>query len=812
MDRIGPPASGVGLTAAEVRARVEQGLANTGLERPSRSFREIVRANLLTRFNYLIGALLVVILVVAPIQDALFGLVAIANTLIGIAQELRAKWTLDRLSLIGAPQVRVVRDGLVREVDVDEVVRDDVIEVGAGDQMVVDAVTLEANGLELNEALVTGESDPVLKHAGDDILSGSFVAAGSGRVRATRVGTASFAGRLTEEARHFQLAQSELRVGIDRVLQVVTWLLLPVAVLLVVTQLRTQSLYAALAGSVAGTVAVIPEGLVLLTSLAFAASVIRLGRRNVLVQELPAVETLARVDVVCFDKTGTLTRGDIRLHEVDVIGDAAEVERALAALAANDPEPNATMAAVAAAYPTPPTWRPTVVTPFSSARKWSAVGFAGEGTWVFGAPDVLMAAVGADGDLSARVDAAVQTGHRVVLLARGDGPVVDQRLPADLRPEAVVLFNETLREDAVATLEFFAQQEVRAVLISGDHPRTVSAVARRVGIADPSAVTGAELPADPALLGDLVDQRRVFARVTPDDKRLIIGAMQSRGHVVAMTGDGVNDVLALKDADIGIALGHGAPATRNVAQVVLLGGDFSSLPDLVAEGRRVIANIERVANLFLTKTVYAILLAVAIGVAQLPFPFLPRHLSLVGALTIGIPAFVLALEPNDRRARRGFLLRAVAFSLPVGIAAAVSTFAAFWIAQTVEVVGLEEARTTATVTLFGLGVLVLRLLSRPLNGLRRALVYGAVVAFLVVALVPTLSDFFALHLPHTVLVLAAIGIVAVAGVVMEMAAEALEIRLHPAALTQRLRPRRRRDRARRRDRRSGAGSPGRGAR
>ncbi|MBS3940558.1 MAG: HAD-IC family P-type ATPase, partial [Actinobacteria bacterium] len=655
------------------------------------------------------------------------------------------------------------------------------------EQMVVDAVTLDAHGLELNEALVTGESDPVLKRPGDPVLSGSFVAAGTGRVRATRLGTDSFAGRLTEEARHFELARSELRAGIDRVLVVVTWLLVPVVVLLVVSQLRTQGVKEALAGSVAGTVAIIPEGLVLLTSLAFAASVIRLGRRNVLVQELPAVETLARVDVVCFDKTGTLTAGDIRVHAVEVLDGVTEAEPALAALAANDPEPNATMVAVGEAYPTPPRWQVTATVPFSSARKWSAATFAGRGSWVLGAPDVLLDAVDGGGDLGHRIEAATRAGHRVVLLAHSQRVPAGQHLPPDLRAAAIVTCNETLREDAIATIDYFRRQDVRAVLISGDHPRTVAAVAQRVGIEDPlGPITGAELRSDPDRLSELVEEHRVFARVTPDDKRSIVGAMQDLGHVVAMTGDGVNDVLALKDADIGIALGNGAAATRNVAQVVLLDNDFAALPDLVAEGRRVIANIERVANLFLTKTVYALLLAVAIGIAQLPFPFLPRHLSLVGGLTIGVPAFVLALEPNGKRARRGFLLRALAFSLPVGIAAAVATFAAFWIAQTIEMVDIAEARTTATVTLFGLGVLVLRLLSRPLNALRRSLVYGAVVAFLVVATVPTLSDFFALHLPHAVLVLAAIGIIAVAGVAMEMAAEALEIRLRPLDLRRRL--------------------------
>jgi cation-transporting P-type ATPase E len=773
---LSPPAGqAVGLTTAEVSERVDRGLANEGLRAPSRSVREIVRANVLTRFNYLIGGLLVVILLVAPPQDALFGLVALANTLIGIGQEVRAKRTLDRLSVIGAPRVRVLRDGHVQDVDAAEVVLDDVIEIGPGDQLVVDARTLRSSGLELNESLVTGESDPVPKQPGDEVLSGSFVAAGSGQVHATRVGLASFAGRLTEEARHFELARSELRASIDRVLLVVTWVLVPTAVFLLVSQLRhTQGVREALAGSVAGTVAIIPEGLVLLTSVALAASVVRLGRQQVLVQELPAVETLARVDVVCFDKTGTLTAGDIRVHEVESLVASPGIDEALGSLAASDPRPNATLRAIAAAFGPSATWTPTATVPFSSARKWSAASFGGQGSWVLGAPDVLMAAAPDDRALRARVDRAVETGQRVILLAHSDEFLADHQLPGGLRPHALVTLTETLRPDAVDTLDYFDQQGVRALLLSGDHPRTVAAVARQVGIPEGAgAVSGADLPEDEELLADLAEERRVFARVTPDHKRALIRALQSRGHVVAMTGDGVNDVLALKDADIAIALGNGAPATRNVAQLVLLDEDFAALPDVVAEGRRVIGNIERVANLFLTKSVYATLLAISIGIAQLPFPFLPRHLSLVGGLTIGIPAFFLALEPNQRRAETGFLRRAVGFAVPAGIAAAVATFAAFWLSQTVASANLEEARTTATVTLFGLGVLVLRLLCRPLNALRRTLVYGAVVAFLITASLPPTSAFFALELPPAILLLAAIGIVAIAGVTMETVADGL---------------------------------------
>jgi cation-transporting P-type ATPase E len=778
--RLGDP----GLTAAEVRERVERGEVNRGTEAPSRSVREIVRANVLTRFNSLIGGLLVVILLVAPLQDALFGLVALANTLIGIAQEVRAKRTLDRLTLIAVPRARVRRDGARQEVDVAELVLDDLIEVGPGEQLAVDAVTLETSGLELNESLVTGESDPVRKRPGDEVLSGSFVVAGTGRVRASRVGTSSFAGQLTEAARRFQLARSELRVGIDRILLAVTWVLVPTALFLLVTQLQhARGVREALAGAVAGTIAMIPEGLVLLTSVALAASVIRLGRQEVLVQELPAVETLARVDVVCFDKTGTLTVGDLRVHEVEAMGEVADVGPALAALAASDPEPNATLAAIGQARPRADTadggWEPTHTVPFSSARRWSAASFGAHGTWVLGAPDALLAAVTDPGHVRAQVDHAIDAGHRVVLLARGDAPIVGHRLPGDLQPRAIISLRETLREDAVETLAYFERQGVRALLLSGDHPRTVAAVARRVGIpVGEGAVVGADLPSDPAQLAGLLEQRQVFARVTPDDKRTVIRSLRAGGHVVAMTGDGINDVLALKDADIGIALGRGAPATRNVAQLVLLDGDFAALPDVVAEGRRVIANIERVANLFLTKTVYATLLAIAIGVAQLPFPFLPRHLSLVGGLTIGIPAFFLALEPNHQRARAGFVRRAVAFAVPAGGAAAVATFAAFWLAQTVAEATLEEARTAATITLFGLGVLVLRLLSRPLNTLRRTLVYGAVIAFLLAGSLPLTSTFFALEPPPPILLLASIGIVAIAGVVMETAANALEAGAH----------------------------------
>jgi cation-transporting P-type ATPase E len=771
-----------GLTAAQVQRRIAEGAVNDVGAAPTRSVGEIVRANVLTRFNYLIGTLLVIILLVAPIQDALFGLVAISNTLIGIVQELRAKHTLDRLAVVSAARARVVRDGDLQQVPVEELVLDDIVLVGPGEQLAVDATVLEASGLECNEALVTGESDPVPKQAGDDVLSGSFVVAGHGTVRASRVGTASFAGRLTEQARDFSLATSQLRAGIDRILLVVMWVMAPTAVGLLVTQLlQSQDARAALAGSVAGTIAMIPEGLVLLTSVAFAASIIRLGRQDVLVQELPAVEGLARVDVVCFDKTGTLTTGEIRLSSVVRLDDAgppgAPVEEALGALA-HATDPNPTMAAVAEGCPAPVGWTRIREVPFSSARKWSGATFAGRGTWVLGAPEVLLAEAQQSPTVCRRVDEAVADGQRVLLLAHADEPLDGPRLPPGLEPVALLSLSEQLRADAPATIDYLQRQGVRVLLISGDHPATVGAIARDVGLAcQARPIAGSQLPDDDADVAALLTHHHVFGRVTPDHKRTLVRGLQRGGHVVAMTGDGVNDVLALKDADVGIAMGNGTSAARNVAQLVLLDNDFSAVPSVVAEGRRVIANVERVANLFLTKTVYATLLAIAVGVAMLPFPFLPRHLSLVGGLTIGIPAFFLALEPNERRARPGFVRRAALFSIPAGTAAAVATFAAFWLAEASPTATLDEARTIATVTLFGLGVIILRLVCRPLNRLRRVLLYAMVALFALAATVPVANEFFALVWPPVVLLLAAIGIIAIASVGMRTTADIIDAAL-----------------------------------
>ncbi len=760
----------VGLSTADVNQRIAAGAVNRVPTGPTRTVAEIIKANVFTVFNLLLSVLLAVVLLVAPPQDALFGVVLVTNALIGIIQELRAKRTLDRLALLSAPQALVIRDQRRWEVPVEDVVLDDLLVVSAGDQIVVDGVVVEADGLEIDESLLTGEADAILKEVADEVLSGSFVSAGGGVYKARRVGADAYAARLADEAKKFTLVRSELRGGIDWILKAIGWLMLPMMVLLVWSQLNANDeLKEAIRVAVAGMVAMIPQGLVLLTSVAFAVGVIRLGRRQVLVQELPAVEGLARVDVVCFDKTGTLTEGRLAVDEVRLLRERDDVVAALGALAAADTSPNATMRAVAEQFSEPVGWWRTATVPFSSARKWSAASFGDYGSWVIGAPEMV---IPNDPAIDKMAGDAAELGKRVLLLAHSPAGVSGENLPPGLVGVALVLLSDVVRADAAETLRFFADQGVTAKVISGDHPETVAAIARTVGLAGAEQVVDARnLPEDDAALIDVIETGTVFGRVTPHQKRAMVGALQARGHVVAMTGDGVNDVLALKDADIGIAMGSGSSASRAVAQLVLLDGSFDTLPSVVGEGRRVIANIERVANLFVTKTVYALLLAMLVVVFARPFPFVPRHLTLVGTLTIGAPGFFLALAPTSVRARPGFVARVLRFSIPVGALAAAATYVAYELAIS-EDVSLVRARTLATIVLVSVGLFALVVNSRPLTPGRRVLVGAMAGIYGLVLITPGGRTFFELELPRLIVLLAGIGLVGLTGGVMYAALRA----------------------------------------
>jgi cation-transporting ATPase E len=763
-----------GLTRAQVEERVARGQVNDAGARTSRTLGEIVRANVFTRFNAILGTMLVVILVVGPIQDATFGVVLVANALIGIVQEVRAKRTLDRLAVLSAPRARVVRDGVEREIAVEDVVLDDLLSLRSGDQIPCDGDVHGADGLEVDESLLTGESDAQSKDRGDEVLSGSFVVAGAGRFQATRVGADSYAAKLAAEARRFTLTSSELMAGINTILRIVTYVIIPVSALLIWSQLQDNPLDEALRSTVAGVVGMVPEGLVLLTSIAFMVGALTLARRQVLVQELPAVEGLARVDVVCLDKTGTLTEGEIEFDELEVLDASAvagaEAPAALGALAA-DENRNATLSALAAAFAAPSGWVRTAAIPFSSARKWSAASFGAHGTWVMGAPEMVFADVALP--VRRRADELAAAGRRVLVLARTDAPLVTdpgaESLPPGLEPVALVMLAEKIRPDAADTLRYFHDQGVALKVISGDNPRTVAAVAARVEL--PGADGGydaRELPDDRGALADTLEEHSVFGRVTPQQKRAIVGALQSRGHVVAMTGDGVNDALALKDADIGVAMGSGAAATRAVAQLVLLDGRFATMPGVVAEGRRVIANIERSANLFVTKTVYAALIAVAVVIAGWRYPFLPRHLTIVSTFTIGIPGFFLALAPNSRRYIPGFLVRVLRFTIPAGTVAAAAALVSYGIARYGNDLGVPESRTTATLVLTAVGLWVLVLQARPFNWWKTLLVAAMVASVAVIIVVPALNDFYALEFPPAKVVGEASIVAGVAIVLLEV--------------------------------------------
>jgi cation-transporting ATPase E len=670
-----------------------------------------------------------------------------------------------------------MRDGARQEIAVPDVVLGDVLELTPGTQVIADGQVLEADALEVDESLLTGESVAEAKAPGDEVLSGSFVTAGRGWHRADKVGADAYANDLAAQAKQFSLVRSELRQGTDQILRWITWAIIPTAVLLVASQLRSHSsLPEAIRGSVAGIGAMIPEGLVLLTSVAFAASVIRLGRRKVLIQELAAIEVLARVDVVCIDKTGTITEPVMEVVAAGGLDGTTDdqVAAALGALAWADPEPNASMSALARRFASPG-WSPTWRVAFSSARRFSASGFASDGDWALGAPDGLLSAAvdpEAAKQVATRVDEQSRQGRRVLLLARINGEPGDtgsQRPPAN-EPVAVVALEEKIRPEAKETLAYFAGQGVTVKVISGDDPRTVGAVAARVGIAGADHPMDArELAADDdrEALADQLEATAVFGRVAPHQKQAMVKALQSHGHVVAMTGDGVNDVLALKEADLGLAMGSGSAASRAVAPAVLLDSSFASLPPMLAEGRQVIANVERVANLFLTKTVYATLLALAIGVAGWPLPFLPRHLTIISSLTIGVPAFFLALAPNDRRYMPGFVSRVLRFAIPAGAVAATATFTAYTLARDTAGVSQAEARTVATVTLFLVALWVLTMLARPTSPFRGALVLTMAGAFVAVMAVRGLRDYFALDLPSAEMVAAAVGIAAMAGVALE---------------------------------------------
>ncbi|MEN9752786.1 MAG: hypothetical protein RL670_477, partial [Actinomycetota bacterium] len=628
-----PEHAQLGLSAGQVRERILLGLSNAQDLSTSRSLLSILRSNLLTLFNGVVGGAFLLLLLLGQWKDALFGIAVISNVLIGIIQEFNSKRALDKLALLHQPNARVRRDGELVQVASDDIVLDDLLELRGGDQILADGIVVSAAGLDVDESLLTGESEPVLKLAGDRVMAGSIVLSGSGSVAVDRIGAETYANEVTLEARRFSMVNSQLRRDLARVVKWISWALIPIMAIAVNGQMQSVGGWGpaiasgrwveAAVVSIASIISMIPQGLILITSISFAVGAVKLARQQVLLQELPAVEGLARVDMICFDKTGTLTEGEIvfdAVHQVSGGGDvgSADWQQALAYFGAH-PEANTTAKALAAEFVSNGSLSAVASIAFTSAAKWSAfelTGGAGKRSWVLGAPEMVLDA-GSETHRSA-LDAAsalAASGRRTLVLAASAQSLSGEALPANLEPVVLVTLREKVRSDAASTLAYFKAEGVSFRIISGDNPQTVAAVAREAGIEGVDGGFDARnLPDDPAELAAVMQRELVFGRVTPEQKRNMVAALQSLGHTVAMTGDGVNDALALKVADLAIAMGSGAAATKAVSNLILLDGRFDALPGVVAEGRRIIANIERVSRLFLTKTTWAMLLAIFFGI------------------------------------------------------------------------------------------------------------------------------------------------------------------------------------------------------
>jgi magnesium-transporting ATPase (P-type) len=757
-----PPATEQGLSSAEAEARLRE--LGPPPEDSSRSTSSIVAGNVFTLFNAIIGIFFVLDLGLGLYADSLFGVIAIVNSYIGIRQELNAKATLDELAVLVAPHAKVIRDGAPIELLAEEIVPGDVIRVGPGDQLVADGEAIASRGLTVDESLLTGEADGIRKDAGDRLLSGSFCVSGSGHYVVDAVREQSYAGKLAGEARAFRHPPSPLQNEVNRVIVACTYVMLPLAALLILAMsVRSEDLASAAQTATAGLVTLIPEGLVLLMSVTFAVAAVRLARRQVLVQQMSATESLAAVDTICVDKTGTLTAGELRLVGVEVAEgvEQSAAETALARFAASAGDRNRTLETIAERYPGE-AGRVGAEVPFSSEWKWSGVSLQGAGaaTYVLGAPDILAdsGALTLPPGLAARLEEETAKGRRVVAFGESNGPLaVDPagEAPPRLAPLALIVLEETLRPDAAETIATMRAEDVDLKLISGDARATVTAVAYAVGVPeDAGVVEGSELPEDPERLAEVALANTIFCRIQPEQKKALVDALVEVGRYVAMIGDGVNDVPALKRARMAVAMGSGAQVTKGVADVVLLEDQFSRLPEAVGEGRRIARNIHRLGRLYLTKTVYAATLILLVAVPGFAFPFLPRHLTLAAFLTIGIPSFVLALAPSDGPLYRGRLLRALAaFAVPAGVATAIGSILSFLFVDTVFGGSLEAGRTAATTTLIVLGLAFVLLLERgpgrehiAIQSYMLAMVAGLGALYAGILAVPPLRDFFEMEL------------------------------------------------------------------
>lgn len=726
-----------GLTSSEVRERIEAGKVNVSDNHISKTTKEIVKSHTLTYFNFLNLFLGILVLFTGQFKNLTFLGVIFSNSIIGIVQELKVKQLIDKLSVITASKTRVLRDGRFMQIPIEEIVMDDVMAVENGDQIGADCIVLDSQGIEVNESMITGESNAVHKNKGDTLWSGSFMVAGSGTARVMHVGKDNYATQLADQARDKKRASSEMQDSIKRIIKVTGTILIPVGIALFISQRQIPgtTVSDAIVGTVAGVLGMIPEGLVLLTSVSFILGVGRLARKQALVQEMEAIEALARVNVLCLDKTGTITTGELQVTELVPLGETEDrIRSVMNEIAFAFDDVNATQDALMSYFEDTKVWTVTAKVPFSSDRKYRAIGFAGQGNYVLGAPEFL---VHDDPAVLRKVDGYSEQGLRVILLGRCQSIDEHTGRVTGVKPSGLIVISDCIRPEAPDTFDYFKSQNVNIKVISGDNPVTVSNIAVKAGLEGGERYIDANtLPEDPEELRQLVGEYTVFGRVKPDQKQRIVKAYQANGNVVGMVGDGVNDVLALKDADCGIAMAAGSDAAKQVAHIVLMDSNFASMVHIVREGRMIITNIERVSALYLTKTIYSVLLSIIFIFLGKSYPFIPIHLSLISITGIGIPSFILALEQTEAEASQGFIRNVVRISLPASLTMVVMMLVNQMIAP---LLGFDAAllSTYNLIIAVLIGHMVVWDVCRPMNTLRRTLcIVIGTLAFLAILIFP----------------------------------------------------------------------------
>lgn len=733
-----------GLSSEQIQQYKDSGWVNEPVEPQSKTVREIIRSNLLTYFNMVFAILALLLMIAGSYRNLTFLVIVVANLLIGIIQEIRAKRVLDKLTVLEEPKVRVVRDGMKNEIPAEELVLDDIVILGSGNQICADAILVKGE-VTVNEALLTGEADEITKQPGDILMSGSFIVSGECYARIDKVGEDSYISRLTLEAKAMKHEeQSEMIRVLDRLVGVMGILIVPIGILLFVQQyvFLNTSLGESIVSMVAAVIGMIPEGLYLLASVTLVVSVMRLASRKVLVHDMKCIETLARVNVLCVDKTGTITENDMQVDGVVPMegydsGKMPGLRVLLSDFVKEMAQDNITMRAMKQFFRQPSQRKASCVIPFSSVYKYCGTVFS-DGAYVLGAPEFVLREE--YDNYKEQIESYSAEGYRVLVFAEYDGVPDGKELTGEAIPLGLVFLSNPIRKEAPETFRYFAEQGVDIKVISGDNPVTVSQIASQAGIENAQNYIDASVLGTEEELQDAALKYTVFGRVTPEQKRLLVRAMKTAGRTVAMTGDGVNDVLALKDADCSVAMASGCDAAAKVSQMVLLQSDFASMPSIVMEGRRVVNNIERSASLFLVKNIFSFLLAVFSVCFMINYPLEPSQVSLISMFTIGVPAFLLALQPNKNIIKGHFLSNVMIKALPAGITDFLVVGALVIFGQVFEVTE-SDISTACTMLIAIVGFMILYHISKPMNVLRWCIWGGCIAGLIICSLF--LSDLFA---------------------------------------------------------------------